>query len=469
MKLLVLAALSAAAAPACARAEQPDVSVVFPPEGGRVAASGRTYVIGSVHPPDTPLTVNGQAVTPWRTGGFLLMAPVTAGTNTLTLRAGSRTVTHRFTVPPAPAAWDGSSLSALAPLRPLGVFTGESVRIACLAPAGRAVSALVGERLLPLTPDPFAPTRYSAQLAFPSPAEQVPVVFFSEGLADRHGAALTARAEWPTARVTGPLFETRARSEPGDGDTVAFLTPGLRLQGAGFAGDHTRLWLGGRLCFTDTRFVTCEAAGAPPPPRDLKPPDLGRAAPLRKPGSRQPAEHLIVIDPGHGGASSGAMGPTGVPEKQATLEQARAVARALESAGFRVRLTRSGDTDLGLYERCQIAYAEQASAFISLHYNATVPSTNPAEVRHIQSFFWDGPGERLARALHPRLAAVTPVPDRGVSWASFAVCRNPAVPSCLLELDFINCPEGEEAIRQPERQRRVAEAITAGLLDWLAP
>lgn len=462
MKLRFLSAAAAASLSAQALLSEPVVRVVFPPAGSSVATESRTYVIGSVQPPTTPLAVNGQRVTPWRTGGFLLMTPVKPGTNTLVLRAGDALLTHTFFVPRPPAAWDGKTLCPLAPLQPLGVATGEAVRLACRAPAARAVRALVGERTVLLTPDGAASTRYSGTLAFDAPAERVPVTFFAEGLSDAPAADITARAEWPALRVTGPLFETRARSEPGDGDTVAFLMPDMRLAGAGFSGGHTRFWLAGKERFTESRYVTPEPGA--PPPRDIALPELAPAA--RPPTNRPPAELLIVLDPGHGGASTGAMGPTGIPEKQATLEQAKVVRSVLEQAGFRVRLTRAGDTDLGLYERCQIAYAEKADAFISLHYNATIPPTNPAEVRHIETYAWNPLGERLARTLHPRVAAVTPVPDRGVGYASFAVCRNPAVPSCLIELDFINCPEGEDAIRQPERQQRVAEAILAGLRDW---
>lgn len=444
----------------------PTVNVVFPPAGGCIATDKRTYVIGSVQPPSAPLSVNGQTVTPWRTGGFLLMVPVTPGSNTLHIQAGTASFSHPFFVPAPPPPWNGRALTPLRPSQPLGVYTGETVRLACRAPAGHTVCALVGERTFTLSPESADPTRYFGDLSFPAPAERVPVTFFAEGLKDVSASEITARSEWPSLRVTGPLFETRARSEPGDGDTVGFLTAGLRLQGAGFVGEHSRFWLAGKTRFVDSRFVTEEPLDTPPPSRDLPPPDLTQGAISEAPTNRAPTSLLIVLDPGHGGTQTGAMGPTGVPEKRVTLEQALVLQRMLKQAGFRVILTRTEDVDLGLYERCQIAYEEKADAFISLHYNATIPPTNPAEVRHIETYAWNSQGERLAHAIHPRVAAVTPVPDRGVGYASFAVCRNPAVPSCLIELDFINCPEGEEAIRQPERQRRVAEAILAGLRDW---
>ena len=447
----------------------PSVRVAFPAAGASVSTATQTYLIGSVTPPATPLTVNAQTVTPWRTGGFICMVKVVPGTNTVILRAGATEHRHTFCVPEAVAQPDGEiGLRTLEPAQPIGVYTGESVRLACSAPAGRHVFAAVGERTVPLLPASDAPSRYSATISFPAPAEDVPVVFFADGLADAPAAPVTARAAWPAHAVTGPLFAARARTEPGGGDTAAFLTPGLHVQGAGYIGRHTRFWLGGERRFTESDHLAA-APDIPLPPRNLAPPDLAAGFATQPPSGRPPADILIVLDPGHGGPSTGAIGPTGVTEKEVNLQQARLMRDVLEHAGFRVLMTRDSDVDVDLYERARIAYRARADAFISVHHNATAAQTDPRSVRHISTYAWNAIGLRLARALHPKLAAATPIADRGVITASFAVCRNPAIPSCLLELDFINCPEGEEAIQRPEQQRRVADALLEGLRAWLAP
>ena len=464
---LKVSSLTLALALGPAVAAEPKINVVFPAAGASVSADGKTFVIGSVTPADAPLTVNGQAVIPWRTGGFLVMAPATPGINTLLLRAGTNEYRHTFTVPfPAPA-WDGRSLRAQQPRLPLGVQTQEVVVLECLAPTGLIVCAAVGERTLTLAPQGQHPTRYTGHVAFASPAENVPVTFFADALTDAAGPCVTARSEWPAYTVTGGLFEVRARAAPGDGDTVAFLPPGFRVQGEGFIGEHTRFRLTNSVCYVETRHLAAGLA-TNRPPHDLPLPDLAAGYGPHPPTNRVPSALLILLDPGHGGGSSGAVGPCGTPEKRVTLQQAGVVKSVLEQAGFRVRLTRETDADLDLYARVRQAYSEKADAFISLHYNSCVPSTNPSEVRHIATYAWNAIGERLARALHPHVAAATAVPDSGVRAASFAVCRNPAVPSALIELDFISTPEGEEAIQQPEQQRRVADAILAGLKEWLA-
>jgi N-acetylmuramoyl-L-alanine amidase len=451
-----------------ARAADPVIRIAFPAAGSRVATEQRTYVIGSVTPPDTPVVVNAQTVTPWRTGGFLFMADVKPGTNTLWLRAGSTSLRHTFTVPYPPTPSGGARIRVLEPQQPLGVYTGETVRLACQAPAGHALFAAVGERTVALTPSAQAPTRYTGRVTFHTPVKQVPVTFYAEGLAETPAASLTARAHWPAQTAGGPLFEMRARSQPGDGDTVAFLTPGLCVQGAGYVGAHTRFWLSGALCFADARYFA-DAPDAPLPPRELPLPDLANGFGPHPPRGRAPSRLLIVLDPGHGGPSTGAIGPTGVTEKEVNLKQTFAIRDVLKKAGFRVRMTREKDVDLDLYARARLAYDAKADAFISIHHNANAPQTDPREARHVSTHVWNAIGRDLARALHPHIAAVTPIADRGVMTASFAVCRNPAIPSCLLELDFINCPEGEESIQNPQQQRRVAEAVLAGLRDWLAP
>ena len=462
-ELPLLALICGAAA---AHAAEPVIRVVFPAAGSTVTTAQRTYVIGSVTPADTPVIVNGQTVTPWRTGGFLFMADVMPGTNTLTLRAGPTELRHTFKIPEPPVPRGITTISVQHPLKPLGVYTGETVRLACRAPAGYALLAAVGERTVALAPSVGEPTLYEGNVSFSSPAENVPVCFHAEGLAETPAASLTARAVWPAHKVTGALFEARARSLPDGGDTVAFLTPNLLVQGAGYVGASTRFWLNNSLCFANSNHLAT-ATKIPLPPRDLPLPDLAKGFGPHPPQANDISKLLIVLDPGHGGPSPGAIGPTGVTEKEVNLQQARAIRTALEKAGFRVRMTRDSDVDIDLYARARIAYDGKAAAFISVHHNSTAAQTDPRSVRHVSTYAWNDIGLGLARALHPRIAAVTPIRNHGVMTASFAVCRNPAIPSCLLELDFINCPEGEESIQQPEQQQRVAEAVLAGLRDWL--
>lgn len=83
---------------------------------------------------------------------------------------------------------------------------------------------------------------------------------------------------------------------------------------------------------------------------------------------------VIVLDPAHGGADTGARGPSGAAEKDLVLEFAQIVGDALREQGFEVVMTRRGDTDPSFDERASIANAQSDAIFISLHIGSTGPA-----------------------------------------------------------------------------------------------
>ena len=218
----------------------------------------------------------------------------------------------------------------------------------------------------------------------------------------------------------------------------------------------------------------------PKPSRDSAPPkphdpfaDLGvptNAVPKPPPVGRKPQDVFILVDPGHGGKDTGARTPHGWCEKDVNLAQAKAVRDALKKAGFRVALTREDDSFPALYDRPKRAIRDNVDAFISVHHNATHCSRNPRTSRHTTTYASNESGLALAAAIQKHVAVVmAPVKDCGAQIKSLAVCRNPVVPSCLVEVDFINLPEGEEESWNAERHKKVATAIVMGVLDWMTP
>jgi N-acetylmuramoyl-L-alanine amidase len=132
-------------------------------------------------------------------------------------------------------------------------------------------------------------------------------------------------------------------------------------------------------------------------------------------------------------------------------------------------MTRTNDTFVALYDRPRRAFRERADLFISVHHNATGVGGNPREARHTVTYASNEAGLALASAIQRQIAqAVVTVRNDGAKLKSLAVCRNPAVPSCLVEVDFMNLPEGEEESLDPVRRRNVSRAIVMGVLDWLA-
>ena len=114
-------------------------------------------------------------------------------------------------------------------------------------------------------------------------------------------------------------------------------------------------------------------------------------------GPRGPVRR-IVVDAGHGGHDTGAIGPSGVREKDVTLAMARRLATRLRARGFAVVLTRDRDTFVALEERTAIANARRGDLFVSLHANA-----HPRRDRHgVETYVLDVAGDRYARRLAAR-------------------------------------------------------------------
>jgi N-acetylmuramoyl-L-alanine amidase len=228
-------------------------------------------------------------------------------------------------------------------------------------------------------------------------------------------------------------------------------------------------------------------------------------APARAPVVTRRGPRPVVIDPGHGGDDVGAQSPTGVMEKEVTLAVARRLARILESRGRAVRLTRDGDQGRALTDRTALANRLDATVFISLHANAsTVASVAGAETYYmsldgasdeaaaataalenragssangrspLDLILWDlaqaevlNESSRLALAVQGRLNARLGLRDRGVKQAPFVVLTGATMPAILVEVGFLSNPSEAERLTQPESQQQLAEAVAAGIEDFL--
>lgn len=145
----------------------------------------------------------------------------------------------------------------------------------------------------------------------------------------------------------------------------------------------------------------------------------------------------IVIDAGHGGTDSGAVG-NGLREKDLTLILALGVANFLQSTGADIRLIRSTNTTLSLSQRTAFANSIGADYYLSIHINAGGGTG-------FESYIWNGPVNSLTTkardAIHQQVAsyfATFGLRDRGKKTANFHVLRETRMPACLLECGFID-------------------------------
>lgn len=173
----------------------------------------------------------------------------------------------------------------------------------------------------------------------------------------------------------------------------------------------------------------------------------------------------ICLDPGHGGLDAGAVGPSGLKEKDVNLAVAKRLAQYL-SPVCEIKLTRSEDrrlrTDESTDLAARVATAEnwRADYFVSIHCNSGKISARGVETYAYQP---GGKGEQLAKAIQAELVKETGLVDRGVKFAKYYVLHNTSMPAVLVELAFISNRAEEELLKSPIFQDKCAYAVAQGI------
>lgn len=216
----------------------------------------------------------------------------------------------------------------------------------------------------------------------------------------------------------------------------------------------------------------------------------------------------IVVDPGHGGKDPGAIGHSGLQEKDVVLAIGLSLAKKLkEELGIDVVMTRSTDIFIELQERTAIANQVGADLFVSIHANASLNrsaagvetyylnlaktekaaqlaarenGTSLEKVSLLQAVLFDlmanyklndsaHLAEEVQKALYKRLADRYP-PGRnlGVKQGPFYVLVGATMPSILTESAFISNDKEEARLADPQFQEQIAEGILDGISAYIA-
>lgn len=210
----------------------------------------------------------------------------------------------------------------------------------------------------------------------------------------------------------------------------------------------------------------------------------------------------IVIDAGHGGHDTGAIGKGGTREKTIALAVALKLKKALADKGYDVVLTREDDTFVALEERARFANRNKGDLFISLHCNAAenrklsgvetytlnVTSdrysmrlaalenqSSERSVSDLQLVLADlsrkantGESIQLAKAIHPTVVAAMQdgkikAHDHGLKQALFYVLLGVRMPSVLVEMGFLSNVREEKLLKKPETQQKLADSMAEGI------
>ena len=190
-------------------------------------------------------------------------------------------------------------------------------------------------------------------------------------------------------------------------------------------------------------------------------------------GQETVAQKRIVIDVGHGGKDSGAIGITGIKEKDVALDIALEILRFNEKSEMPldIYLTRYSDTLISLSDRTKLVKALNAGLFISLHCNH---SHNPT-ARGIEVYVGKNESGNSkesvwsAYQLQNQFKKQLGFESRGVKFANFQVLResNAYCPSVLVEMGFMSNIDEANYFLKLKSSRTMALAILMGTSNYL--
>lgn len=184
---------------------------------------------------------------------------------------------------------------------------------------------------------------------------------------------------------------------------------------------------------------------------------------------------IITLDAGHGGSDPGAIGASGVKEKEITLAITKLLKENLEAKGAKVYMTRSRDADVygpnasdvqELQARVNVGEKYKSDIFVSVHINSSVNKS----VGGISTYYYPKTNNdlRLAKAVQKKLTDNFGVDDLGVRQANFYVIKRISMPAVLLELCFISNAKEEKLIRGGWFQKKAAKMIAEGVENYFS-
>jgi len=195
----------------------------------------------------------------------------------------------------------------------------------------------------------------------------------------------------------------------------------------------------------------------------------------------------VVLDAGHGGKETGAIGPLGHRESDLNAAVVAHARRALQAAGISAVLTRTDDYRIGIAPRGAIIGAVKPKAVVSIHHNASsseVRDTPGTEIFHQTVGAAAAESRRLAGLLYEEVTATLArydvtgwaatrhagvKPRRNAAGDDFygILRRTQGTPTALLEVGFMSHEAEERLYARPAVQQAVGEAVARGVVRFL--
>jgi N-acetylmuramoyl-L-alanine amidase len=192
----------------------------------------------------------------------------------------------------------------------------------------------------------------------------------------------------------------------------------------------------------------------------------------RKPKVQSLAEPLkgvtIMLDAGHGGSESGAIGPLGArfAEKDINLALSFKLKKELESKGANVLMTRTDDSYISLADRLTVSRNARPDMFISLHANSMPDNVDISKISGFSVFYREVLSKPAAQLVYDGVIKEHGKNKHGVNKKNFYVTRNTWAPSFLIESDFVPNPTVFEWLTNDAEQAKLAKTISAAIVKY---
>jgi N-acetylmuramoyl-L-alanine amidase len=173
----------------------------------------------------------------------------------------------------------------------------------------------------------------------------------------------------------------------------------------------------------------------------------------------------IALEAGHGGSGLGAIGLSGLVEKDVNLDLSFRLGALLQSMGADILQVRDSDKDMGLIEKRDKAIAFNADLLICMHANAGGRGylSTAGTSTYYNNPFW----APLAECIYGRLLELKLKEFGVIGSFNYTVIRASQMPAILVEQAFMTNAEDEEKLADPQFRQQEAQKISEGIKDYL--
>jgi len=175
----------------------------------------------------------------------------------------------------------------------------------------------------------------------------------------------------------------------------------------------------------------------------------------------------IAVDAGHGGDAPGAIGATGLMEKNVNFAIASYIQSLLQARGAKVVMTRTDDTNVGMPDRTDVILQSGAHVLISIHGNSGGGTSDAEAVRGTSTYYRHLGYQPLANIMYEKMLELGLGQFGVVGSFNFSLNAPTQLPNVLVETAFLSNPEDEMKLLDDEFRRAIAGKVVAGLEQFV--